>query len=110
MGRDKNNSMGIPVSMKLLCVIVILCSMAYAAKNSCPLEDISYYGGAATEIAAFTEADDWQECGKICHHLYYPEKCAFWTFYLSNTCILFRNDDGIHVEEGFISGDVDCYA
>merc|ERR1712198_71079 len=99
----------LPVKMKLLCIIAILCSLAYADKNSCPLEDISYGGIGSTLIAYLTDADDWQECGKICHKFAYPEKCEFWTLNEYRTCYLFTDDNGIGVDEGNISGDKDCY-
>merc|ERR1712126_562364 len=102
------------IMMKIGMLLLIACSMVHAGPyDTCPLEDISYWPGTALEC--FQPVYSWQECGTICsmdvgNAVKSRDTCQYWTLNNSQMCCLFNNNDGIHVQEGEYSGDVNCFS
>ena len=91
---------------------IYLLFLLYIASQSeamdCPLNGVDFSGN---DLACIDEVSSWQECGRLCHYMTFPEPCNYWTWFegWKNGCCMKSSDNGLQNRDKHISGDSNCY-
>ena len=81
--------------------------MSASDQMNCPLLDINFSGN---DLACIRDVSTYHDCGKLCHNMYLPDSCRYWSWYsINHYCCLKHSDSGLTNNEDWISGDSNCY-
>ena len=81
--------------------------MSGSDQMNCPLLDINFSGN---DLACIRDVSTYHDCGKLCHNMYLPDSCRYWSWYsINHYCCLKHSDSGLSNNEDWISGDSNCY-
>merc|ERR1711962_293407 len=89
----------------LLCLFSIAFSFVQGTLDSCPMQNIDYYG---TELHWIDNVSSWGTCGYFC---YITPDCHYWSWHTGgdNDCFLKSTRGNIYNIDGVISGDRNCF-
>ena len=98
------------VNMKTILFILIAFSNSpnsSSEKMSCPLDNINF---SENDLACIKDVSSYLECGKLCHNMYLPDSCRYWSWCkLNYYCCLKSSNSGLSNNDDWVSGDSDCY-
>ena len=101
----------IQINIRATCVLFVFCDiMTIALEIKCPEYDSDLEGNT---IACINDVVNWNTCGRLCHNMDFPTQCKFWSYSGINSeekrCCMKSSNDGLLNNDGFQSGDSECF-
>ena len=92
-------------------LLIVFCGViTKALEIKCPEYDSDLEGNT---IACINDVVNWNTCGRLCHNMDFPTQCKFWSYSGINSeekrCCMKSSNDGLLNNDGFQSGDSECF-